>query len=141
MVRRLACLLFGLPMLALANASEPEIMSPPAGVVSDATALGDGAVMTLRWTSPVEADVVDWAIYVGTEPGAWDIQRITHMNRYFLEDRPLEESLKIGIPADGSTFYLRLFWRAPGRGFHWLDRVYQAPELQGVFRDGFEARR
>ncbi|MEM9304201.1 MAG: hypothetical protein AAGE01_18955, partial [Pseudomonadota bacterium] len=132
MARRLIAaigMLVGGLLATPAAASDPEIISPLPGLVSDATPLGDGAIMTLRWTSPVEADVVDWAIYVGTEPGAWDIQRITHMNRYFLEDRPLEESLKIGIPADGSTFYVRLFWRAPGKGFHWLDQTYEAPDF------------
>lgn len=114
-------------LFALAQAADPEILSPAPGEITDAPALGNGAIMTLRWTSPPEADVIDWAIYVGSTPGAWDIQRITHMNRYFLDDRPPEESVKLGIPADGSTFYLRLFWRADGQDFSYVDAEYVAP--------------
>ncbi|MEM1411991.1 MAG: hypothetical protein AAGH19_06485, partial [Pseudomonadota bacterium] len=131
MKRRLRRLL-ALCALALSlptQAQDPEFIGPAAGLITDARPLGDGALMTLHWTSPPAADVHDWAIYVGTEPGDWDIQRITHMNRYFLDDRPTEEKLVLGIPADGSTFHVRLFWRSNGQGFQWIDRTYVAPSF------------
>ncbi len=126
---------------ASAQTPQPEILSPAPGTVVDAEPLGDGAIMRLMWSSPAEANVEDWAIYVGSTPGAWDYQRITHMNRYF--KFPDQESLKIGVPADGSTFYVRLFWRPRDSGFSHLDVSYVAPDfsdiaLGRIFSSGFE---
>ncbi len=116
--------------------ADPEILSPAPGQITDATRFGEGAIITLRWTSPPEAKIQDWAIYVGSEPGKWDYQRITHMNRYLFVglDIPEEESLRIGIPADGSTFYVRFFWAPENEDFSYIDLEYIAPEFSAPRR-------
>lgn len=105
-----------------------QVISPAEGLITDATQYGNGAVMTLKWTSPEEADVLDFGIFVGSQPGGWDIQRFTHMNRYLGSDPHREqEALSFGIPADGSAFYVRFFWRTSTAYFTFIDYEYIAP--------------
>lgn len=120
-------------------ADEPSILLPTGNVLNETNTevFGEGALLTLKWTSPQELNIRDWAIYVGNEAGAWDIRRITHMNRYVYGDIeiPEQESLKIGIPADGRTIHLRLFWRSDEGGFGFKDVEYVTPVYDALDSD------
>jgi len=122
------------------NSATPEIISPKEGIITEADAvpMGDGALVTFKWTSPPEVGAYDWAFYVGSEVGTWDYRRITHMDRYLNEEQiyPEEEALKIGLPADGRTVYIRFFWRPQEQDHQYVDLVYVTPKFNLIDFDG-----
>ena len=118
-------------LLLSVNAAADPVFRPAEGTITDAQAFGDGAIELLEFDRN-GTDVKEWAVYIGTSQGAWDLQRITHMNRYEYTTTPEPdvESLFIGIPADGSTFYMRFWWldRAAS-DWQYVDKEYIAPDL------------
>ena len=108
------------------------ILTPSPGQALIATKFGDGAIITLEMDRNGD-DIQEWAFYIGTSQGAWDIHRITHMNRYqyVVEPEPQIEKLPIGIPADGSTFWIRFWWLdRNANDFQYEDYSFVAPNFE-----------
>ena len=117
-------------LLMAADVLSAPVFGPPEGEITDAEPFGDGAIILLEFGKN-GTDIDEWSAYIGTTPGAFDLHRITHMNRYDYPG-PETEELYVGIPADGSTFYIRFWWfdrDATDNGWQYVDYEYVAPDF------------
>jgi len=120
-------------------AQSPTVVYPLPGQIAkdQVEVFGDGALIEIRWND-FDLTPDDWALFVGYTQGSDDIQRITHLNaRYVFGGKPEVESIIIGIPAKGETFFVRYLWFQAGE-WHYQDTEYIAPAFQDTDDDGFE---
>ncbi|HBZ72485.1 MAG TPA: hypothetical protein DEP35_23205, partial [Deltaproteobacteria bacterium] len=97
-----------------ANLPPPTLSSPSCG-----STLGGGAVV-FTWTDN-GAGVTDWWLYLGTSQGA---------NNLLDSGRLGTTSASVsGLPTDGETIYVRLWYRTPGRAWHFSDCTITAANL------------
>jgi hypothetical protein len=98
-----------------ANLPPPTLSSPSCG----STLAGSAVVFT--WTDN-GAGVTDWWLYLGTSQGASDL----------LESGDLSGGTTVsvsGLPTDGQTIYVRLWYRTLGRPWHFRDCTVTAATL------------
>ena len=81
--------------------AQPRILSPEPG----STQLG--TTVTFTWT-PGDQTVTEWLLYVGTSPGALDLFDSGALGAAVLS------SSVTGLPNDGSTIYVRLWFKISG---------------------------
>ena len=83
------------------EAQGPTILSPESGSTLPST------TVTFTWT-PGDQTVTEWLLYVGTSPGALDLFDSGALGAAVLS------SSATGLPNDGSTIYVRLWFKISG---------------------------
>jgi len=100
--------------LQAANLPPPTLSSPSCG----STLVGSAAIFT--WTDN-GAGVTDWWLYLGTSQGA--------NNLFDSGDLSAATASVSGLPTDGETLYVRLWYRTLGRAWHFQDCTVTAATL------------
>ena len=88
-----------------------------------------GATETFSWTPRFTPNVIEWWLYIGTSQGTNDIY---DSGRILGVD--MNTDTVSGLPVDGSTIHVRLWWKVLGQGWSTTDQPFTTNNRQAVTR-------
>ncbi len=114
---------FTVGMLPAVVHATPAVTSPPPGTTLP------GETATFVWTAGGTANIIEWWLYIGTSQGTNDI----YDSGRIVGAGSTTDTVS-GLPVDGSTIHVRLWWKVQGGGWSSTDHIYTAAtsELGGL---------